>query len=73
MGGFPVADSRGLQYVGPTLVVRGTRSHYVSNEALPSFGHFFPNYAVEDITGGHWVISENPQAFRKGTSTSFET
>lgn len=34
--------------------------------ALPIIGKFFPKFELVDIDAGHWVISEQPEAFRKG-------
>jgi len=48
------------------LFVRGTKSHYVADEALPIIGRFFPRFELADIDAGHWLISEKPEAFRKG-------
>jgi hypothetical protein len=39
---------------GPTLVVRGTKSPYITDENLPSFKAFFPNARVEGLDAGHW-------------------
>jgi pimeloyl-ACP methyl ester carboxylesterase len=66
LGDFPFRDPDEARYEGPTLFVRGTRSHYVSDEALPLIGRFFPRFELLDIESGHWVISEKPEEFRKG-------
>jgi len=42
---------------GPTLVVRGTKSSYITDENLPSFKAFFPNSRVEELDAGHWGTS----------------
>jgi pimeloyl-ACP methyl ester carboxylesterase len=57
-----------VRYEGPTLVVRGTKSHYVADEMLPVVGRFFPKFELVDIDSGHWVTSEKPEEFRKGES-----
>ncbi|KAK9468440.1 Alpha/Beta hydrolase protein [Lipomyces arxii] len=59
---FPFNSAR-ERYVGPALFVRGTRSHYVPDEAIPTIGRFFPNFVLKDIDAGHWVISERTQEF----------
>lgn len=66
MGDFPFKDPDEAQYRGPTLFVRGTRSHYVADDVLPVIGRFFPRFTIYDIDCGHWVISEQPEAFRQG-------
>lgn len=66
LGDFPFKDPEEVRFEGPTLVVRGTKSRYVADEMLPVFGRFFPRFEVVDVEGGHWVVSENPEAFRRG-------
>ncbi|KAL9007263.1 MAG: hypothetical protein Q9188_000066 [Gyalolechia gomerana] len=66
MGDFPFKDSDEARYKGPTLFIRGTRSHYVADDVLPVIGEFFPRFIIRDIDCGHWVISEQPEAFRQG-------
>ena len=67
MADFPFRDAEGGQrYEGPTLVVRGIKSHYVSDESLPVIGKFFPRFEVLDVDSGHWVMSEKFEEFREG-------
>ncbi|KAJ6164017.1 Alpha/beta hydrolase fold-1 [Penicillium chermesinum] len=66
MGDFPFGESDAVKYDGPTLFVRGTKSRYVSDDTVPAIKRFFPNAQIADIEAGHWVISENPEAFRQG-------
>lgn len=66
MGDFPFNDPEKDRWEGPTLVVRGTKSAYVADEALPIIGRFFPKFEVRDIKAGHWVIAEQPEEFRRG-------
>ena len=66
MADFPFRDPEKARYEGPTLFVRGTKSHYVADEALPLIGRFFPQFELLDIESGHWVISEKPEEFRRG-------
>ena len=66
MAAFPFTDPDEARFEGPTLVVRGTKSHYVADEMLPIVGRFFPKFELVDIDAGHWVISEKPEEFRKG-------
>ena len=56
-------------YNGPTLIVRGLQSKYVSEKRLPAVKHFFPNAQIAGIDAGHWVISEKPEEFRQGVYT----
>lgn len=66
MADFPFKDPDETRFEGPTLFVRGTKSHYVADEMLPIIGRFFPRFEVADIESGHWVISEKPEEFRRG-------
>jgi pimeloyl-ACP methyl ester carboxylesterase len=66
MADFPFRDPDETRYNKPTLFIRGTKSHYIADEALPIIGRFFPRFELVDIEAGHWVISENPEAFRRG-------
>ncbi|OQV05229.1 hypothetical protein CLAIMM_10005 isoform 2 [Cladophialophora immunda] len=62
---FPFKDPDTHQYKGPTLVVRGTKSHYVADETLPVIGRFFPRFELLDLDCGHWVMSEKFDEFRR--------
>ncbi|KAK5125530.1 hypothetical protein LTR85_000641 [Meristemomyces frigidus] len=64
MADFPFNDPDEARFGGPTLIVRGTKSHYVADEMLPTVGRFFPKFEVVDVDSGHWVISEKPEEFR---------
>lgn len=49
---------------GPVLFIRGGRSDYVTDEALPLVHEHFPHARVETLPGaGHWLHAEQPQAF----------
>jgi pimeloyl-ACP methyl ester carboxylesterase len=71
MADFPFKQSDNLQYEGPTLFVRGTKSRYVSEKTLPAIKAFFPNAQIADVEAGHWLISEQPEAFRQGKKPMF--
>ncbi|KAG9232978.1 prolyl oligopeptidase-like protein [Amylocarpus encephaloides] len=64
LGDFPFRDPGEVRFEKPALFVRGTRSKYVPDEALPIIGQFFPRFRLADIDAGHWVISEKPAEFR---------
>ena len=66
MADFPFTDPEEARFEGPTLFVRGTKSHYIADEMLPTLGRFFPQFQLADIDCGHWVVSEKPEEFRKG-------
>jgi len=60
--GFP--DAAGLQFPGPTLFLYGGRSDYLSGEALPRIRSLFPLARLRSIpNAGHWVYSDQPEAF----------
>lgn len=66
MADFPYHTPGEVTYTGPTLFIRGTKSKYVGNETIPAIKKFFPNSTIVDVKAGHWLISENPEAFRQG-------
>ncbi|TLD25627.1 hypothetical protein PspLS_05784 [Pyricularia sp. CBS 133598] len=65
MGDFPYKNPDEVRFDGRALFVRGTKSKYVADEALPLVGRFFPRFELADIDAGHWVISEKPEEFRQ--------
>ena len=73
MGEFPFNNPDEVRYDGQTLIVRGTKSHYVADHVLPLIGRFFPMFKLIDIDSGHWVISEKPEAFRLGIASNLLT
>jgi pimeloyl-ACP methyl ester carboxylesterase len=66
LGDFPFKDPEEKRFEKPALFVRGTQSQYVPDEALPIIGRFFPRFELADIDAGHWVIAEQPEAFKRG-------
>jgi pimeloyl-ACP methyl ester carboxylesterase len=66
MADFPFRDPDETRFEGPTLVVRGTRSHYVADESLPLIGRYFPKFELLDLDAGHWVMTEKFEDFRRG-------
>ena len=66
MGYFPFKDPSDTRFDGSTLFIRGSKSHYVPDDVLPIIGQFYPRFILKDIDSGHWVISEQPEAFRQG-------
>ncbi|KAH6686129.1 abhydrolase domain-containing protein [Plectosphaerella plurivora] len=65
MGDFPFKDPSAVRCDKPALFVRGTESKYVPDEVIPLIGQFFPRFRMVDVKAGHWLISENPEAFRQ--------
>lgn len=65
MADFPYTDPEEVRFNKRALFVRGTKSHYVSDETIPIIGRFFPRFELVDVEAGHWVISEKPEEFRK--------
>jgi pimeloyl-ACP methyl ester carboxylesterase len=59
---FP--DPGGRQFPGPTLFLYGSRSDYLTGEALPRIRVLFPLARLRSIpNAGHWVYADQPQAF----------
>lgn len=47
-----------------TLVVRGERSNYITENDLKDFEKHFPNFKLETVLGsGHWIHAEKPKEF----------
>ncbi|KAK3378186.1 Alpha/Beta hydrolase protein [Podospora didyma] len=65
LGDFPFKDPAKVRFEKPALFIRGTRSKYVPDEVIPLIGQFFPRFELVDVQAGHWLISENPEAFRQ--------
>lgn len=66
LGDFPYKNTQERRFKKPALFVRGTKSRYVADDVLPAIGEFFPRFRLVDIDAGHWLISEQPDAFRQG-------
>jgi pimeloyl-ACP methyl ester carboxylesterase len=65
MADFPFANPDEHSFSKRALFIQGTKSHYVSDEALPIIGRFFPRFELVDVDCGHWDISEKPKKFIK--------
>ncbi|SFU28082.1 alpha/beta fold hydrolase [Halomonas korlensis] len=52
-------------YGGPTLVLRGARSQYVTDAALPALREVLPDATIKTLDAGHWLHAEQPEAFRE--------
>ncbi|WP_111411895.1 alpha/beta fold hydrolase [Billgrantia lactosivorans] len=52
-------------FEGPTLVLRGGKSHYVPDSALPNLREVLPNARLVTLEeAGHWLHAEQPEAFQ---------
>ncbi|CAG1991220.1 unnamed protein product [Fusarium graminearum] len=65
LGDFPYKNPNEIRFEKPALFVRGTKSKYVPDDVLPLIGQFFPKFRLVDVDAGHWLISEQPEAFRQ--------
>ncbi|RTR04989.1 alpha/beta fold hydrolase [Halomonas nitroreducens] len=52
-------------FPGPTLVIRGSRSDYVTDAMLPALHDVLPGARVETLEAGHWLHAEQPEAFQE--------
>ncbi|KAJ4354062.1 uncharacterized protein N0V89_005795 [Didymosphaeria variabile] len=68
MADFPFDNPEEARFNKRALFIRGTKSHYVSDETLPIIGRFFPRFELVDVDCGHWVISEKPEEFIKAVT-----
>ncbi|EWH01227.1 alpha/beta hydrolase [Halomonas sp. BC04] len=56
-------------YDGPTLVLRGGNSHYVTDDMLPALRGVLPRAEIRTLEGaGHWLHAEQPEAFQAAVS-----
>jgi hypothetical protein len=53
LGSFPYHPDK-VRFEKPALFVRGTQSHYIPDEVIPTIGRFFPLFRLKDIDSGHW-------------------
>ncbi|PWV80615.1 alpha/beta fold hydrolase [Halomonas sp. A11-A] len=51
-------------FSGPTLVLRGAHSPYVTDAMLPALREVLPEAEVVTLEAGHWLHAEQPEAFR---------
>ena len=51
-------------FPGPTLVLRGASSPYVTDAMLPALREVLPEAEVVTLEAGHWLHAEQPEAFR---------
>ncbi len=59
-------------YEGPTLVLRGANSGYVSDEFVPPLKKVLPSAEIETLDAGHWLHAEAPKAFRQAVNDFLE-
>jgi abhydrolase domain-containing protein 11 len=60
---FP-SELKKKTFNGPTLFIRGGKSPYVPNEALPEIKRIFPTAQVATMeSSGHWCHADNPSEF----------
>ncbi|KAJ3072095.1 alpha/beta-hydrolase [Rhizoclosmatium globosum] len=64
IAGFPLSDA-GKTYEGPSLFVKGNKSGYVPDSAIPGIKRLFPKTEIVGLDAGHWVHSEKPNDFIK--------
>ncbi|MCE8019105.1 alpha/beta fold hydrolase [Halomonas sp. MCCC 1A11036] len=56
-------------FEGPTLVLRGGRSHYVPDSALPGLREALPQARLVTLEeAGHWLHAEQPEAFQSAVN-----
>lgn len=60
------AELEGAVFEGPTLVVRGADSNYVSDAVLPALREVLPQARVVTLKqAGHWLHADQPEAFQQ--------
>ncbi|RCV87508.1 alpha/beta fold hydrolase [Billgrantia montanilacus] len=59
---------------GPTLVLRGGNSHYVTDDMLPALREVLPQAEIKTLEGaGHWLHAEQPEAFQAAVNDFLRT
>ncbi|APX93160.1 alpha/beta hydrolase [Halomonas sp. 1513] len=58
-----VPDGEGA-YVGPALILRGSRSDYVTDAMLPGLRELLPRAELVTLEAGHWLHAEAPTEFQ---------
>ena len=53
----------GRQYMGPTLIIGGTQSPYITQDDQKLILSLFPNRQIEMINAGHWLHVQQPELF----------
>lgn len=68
--GLPAGDG---PFEGPTLVLRGAESHYVTDDLLPALREVLPGARVVTLkNAGHWLHAEQPEAFQQAVEAFIE-
>ncbi|MFG6666601.1 alpha/beta fold hydrolase [Halomonas sp. HNIBRBA4712] len=68
--GLPAGDA---PFDGPTLVLRGADSHYVSDEHLPELKKILPRARLVTLkNAGHWLHADQPEAFQEAVAAFIE-
>ncbi|APE32186.1 alpha/beta hydrolase [Halomonas aestuarii] len=57
---------------GPTLVLRGAQSRYVTDEMLPALREVLPQAEIQTLEAGHWLHAEQPAAFQAAVNGFLE-
>lgn len=73
MQGYPdivAAPAGDSAYEGPSLVLRGAESDYVSDEQIPAVKAWLPKARIVTLKeAGHWLHADQPQAFQQAVET----
>ncbi len=57
-------------YDGPTLVLKGADSHYVTDDMLPALREVLPRARIVTLkNAGHWLHADQPEAFQQAIDT----
>ncbi|KAM9931869.1 hypothetical protein OXX80_008483 [Metschnikowia pulcherrima] len=68
MGDWPSKLVSKLVFKKPVIVMRGLKSHFVTDESLQTqFPTYFSDFKVVNFDCGHWLVSEQPDKFVEKT------
>ena len=59
-GGGATSGSRPVQFRGPALFIRGSKSEYIQSRHLPDIKAMFPSMQLVELEGGHFIHAEQP-------------
>jgi pimeloyl-ACP methyl ester carboxylesterase len=49
------------KFLGPVLIIRGTKSGYINDADKEEFIQYFPSARIDDFDAGHWIHGEKPE------------
>ena len=74
LGAISARSGGAKKFSGPTLVVRGELSDYITDESARAFSQLFSSFDMVTVSGaGHWLHQEEPAAVSAAARQFFDT